>query len=146
MDEINACDTVITYDDDKSIDDIKVLQNNGHKVIYLGKGHNDLTMIEAADIAVAVGEDCTGDAVNLADMVMINYSDSAIDDVKKTAKKIHTIAMENIYFSIGVKLIILILDVVLAKSIPMWFAIFGDIGVCLLAVANSARAISIKRK
>ena len=67
MDEINACDTVITYDDDKSIDDIKVLQNNGHKVIYLGKGHNDLTMIEAADIAVAVGEDCTGDAVNLGE-------------------------------------------------------------------------------
>ena len=147
MDEINACDTIVTYKEDKSIDDIKVLQNNGHKVIYLGKGHGDLTMLEVADIAVAVGEDCTGDAVNLADMVMIDYSDTAIDDVKAVAKKIHTIAMENIYFSVAVKLVILILDVVLAKSIPMWFAIFGDIGVCLLAVANSARAIALgKRK
>ena len=147
MDEINSCDTIVTYKEDKSIDDIKVLQNNGHKVIYLGKGHGDLTMLEAADIAVAVGEDCTGDAVNLADMVMINYFDNAIDDVKKNAKKIHAIAMENIYFSVAVKLVILILDVVLAKSIPMWFAIFGDIGVCLLAVANSARAIALgKRK
>ncbi len=147
MDEINACDTVVTYDDNKSIDDIKVLQNNGHRVIYLGKGHNDLTMLEAADIAVAVGEDCTGDAVNLSDMVMINYSDSAIDDTKAVAKKIRAIAMENIYFSIIVKLVILVLDVLLEKSIPMWFAIFGDIGVCLLAVANSARAIALgKRK
>ena len=76
-------------------------------------------------------------------MVMINYSDHAIDDTKRIAKKIRTIAMENIYFSIIVKLIILVLDVLLEKSIPMWFAIFGDIGVCLLAVANSARAISI---
>ena len=147
MDEINACDTVVTYYDNKSIDDIKVLQNNGHRVIYLGKGHNDLTMLEAADIAVAVGEDCTGDAVNLSDMVMINYSDSAIDDTKAVAKKIRAIAMENIYFSIIVKLVILVLDVLLEKSIPMWFAIFGDIGVCLLAVANSARAIALgKRK
>ncbi len=147
MDEINACDTVVTYDDNKSIDDIKVLQNNGHRVIYLGKGHNDLTMLEAADIAVAVGEDCTGDAVNLSDMVMINYSDSAIDDTKAVAKKIRAIAMENIYFSIIVKLVILVLDVLLEKSIPMWFAIFGDIGVCLLAIANSARAIALgKRK
>lgn len=147
MDEINSCDTVVTYLENKSIDDIKVLQNNGHKVIYLGKGHDDLTMLEAADIAVAVGEDCTGDAVNLADMVMINYYDNAIDDTKRIAKKIHNIAMENIYFSVAVKLVILILDVVLAKSIPMWFAIFGDIGVCLLAVANSARAIALgKRK
>lgn len=147
LDEINACDTIITYDDNKSIDDIKVLQNNGHRVIYLGKGHNDLTMLEAADIAAAVGEDCTGDAVNLSDMVMINYYDNAIDDVKAVSKKIRAIALENIYFSIAVKMVILVLDVLLSKSIPMWFAIFGDIGVCLLAIANSARAIALgKRK
>lgn len=146
LDEINNCDTIITYNDDKSIDDIKVLQNNGKRVVYLGKGINDITMLEAADVAVAVGEDCTGDAVNVADMVMINYNERAIDDTKKIAKKIRTIAMENIYFSIIVKLIILVLDVLLEKSIPMWFAIFGDIGVCLLAVANSARAISIGKK
>ena len=79
-------------------------------------------------------------------MVMIDYSDTAIDDVKAVAKKIHAIAMENIYFSVAVKLVILILDVVLAKSIPMWFAIFGDIGVCLLAVANSARAIALSKR
>lgn len=145
MDEINNCDTIITYEENKSIDDIKVLQNNGHKVIYLGKGINDLTMLEAADIAVAVGEDCTGDAVNIADMVIIENYDNAIEDTKKTAKQIKKLALENIYFSILVKAIILLLDVILAQKIPMWFAIFGDIGVCLLAVANSARAIKIKK-
>lgn len=145
LDEINDCDTVITYNDDMSVDDIKVLQNKGHRVIYLGKGKNDLSMFDAADVSVAVGEDCTAQSVELADMVIIRDSENAVEKVKKTAKKVHIIALENIYFSIFIKLIILVLDVVLAREIPMWFAIFGDIGVCLLAIANSARALALSK-
>lgn len=143
LDEINDCDTVITYKDDKSVDDVKVLQNNGHRVIYLGKGINDIPMLEAADVSAAVGEDCTAQSVEAADMVILKENDGAVEVVKKTAKKVHNIALENIYFSILIKAIILVLDVVLAREIPMWFAIFGDIGVCLIAVANSARAIAL---
>lgn len=146
LDIINDCDIVINYNDNKSVDDIKVLQNQGHRVIYLGKGINDNSMLEAADVAVAVGEDCTAQSVELSDMVIIRDSENAIDKVKKNARKIHNIALENIYFSILIKLVILVLDVVLAKEIPMWFAIFGDIGVCLIAIANSARAIELNKK
>lgn len=147
LDEIDKCDTFITYEDNKSIDDIKVMQNSGSKIIYFGKNGSDITAMEAADISVAVGEDCTGEAVEVADMVMINHNDMNVKSVKTIAKKIHTIAMENIVFSILVKVVILILDVILAKELPMWFAIFGDIGVCLIAIANSARAIILgKRK
>ena len=54
--------------------------------------------------------------------------------------------MENIVFSVMIKVIILVCDVLLSKELPMWFAIFGDIGVCLLAVANSARLMKFKKK
>ena len=103
-------------------------------------------MLEAADVSAAVGEDCTAQSVEAADMVILKENDGAVDVVKKTAKKVHNIALENIYFSILIKAVILVLDVVLAKEIPMWFAIFGDIGVCLIAVANSARAIALGKK
>lgn len=146
LDEIDKCDTFITFEDNKSIDDIKVLQNSGAKVVYFGKGHSDVTSMESADISVAVGEDCTGEAVEVADMVMINHNDTNIEAVKHIAKKVHNIAMENIVFSILVKVVILVLDVILAKELPMWFAIFGDIGVCLIAIANSARAIALGKK
>lgn len=146
LDEINNCDTIIRYSDDKSLDDIKVLQNNGHKVIYLGNGENDLTMMEGADIAVTSEDNCTAQSVDLADMVVMGDFDSSLADSKRIAKKVHTIALENIYFSILVKLVILVCDVLLAKELPMWFAIFGDIGVCLLAVANSARIIAMKKR
>lgn len=145
IDEINSCDTIITYDDDKSLDDIKVLQNNGHKVIYFGNGDNDLTMMEGADIAVTAEDNCTAQSVELADVVVLGDFDNSLCNAKRIAKKVRIIALENIYFSIFVKLIILVCDVLLAKELPMWFAIFGDIGVCLLAVANSARIITMKK-
>lgn len=146
LDEIGRCDSVITYNENKSIDDIKVMQNSGAKILYFGKDQTDVTSMEAANISVAVGEDCTADAVEVADMVMINHNDTNVEVVRNIAKKVHTIAMENIVFSLLVKLVILVLDVILAKDLPMWFAIFGDIGVCLIAVANSSRAIMLGKK
>lgn len=145
IDEINGCNTIVSYKDDMGFDDIKVLQNNGHKVMYLGNGKNDLTMMEGADIAVAAEDDCTAQAVELADAVILGDFDNAVENIKKISKKVRTIALENIYFSIFVKFVILVCDVLLAKELPMWFAIFGDIGVCLLAVANSARIITMKK-
>lgn len=145
IDEINGCDTIVSYKDDMSLDDMKVLQNNGHKVMYLGNGKNDLTMMEGADIAIAADDDCTAQAVEFADAVILGDFDNAVENIKKISKKVRTIALENIYFSIFVKFVILVCDVLLAKELPMWFAIFGDIGVCLLAVANSARIITMKK-
>lgn len=141
MDKIFDFDTVVTYDDNKSIDDIKVMQNNSENVVYIGKYDSDTTSMEAADLSIAVGEDCSAAAVEVADIVASNESKLNIEAIKGIAKRVHIIAMENIVFSILIKLIILILDVILAKEIPMWFAIFGDIGVCLIAIANSARAL-----
>lgn len=146
FDEIINCDTVVTHSDDKSLDDIKVLQNNGHRVIYIGNGEHDLTMLEDADIAITVADDCTADAVGYADIVVMNSAEDAVEVTKRVAKKVRRIAMENIVFSVLIKLIILVCDVLLSKELPMWFAIFGDIGVCLLAVANSARVIKFKKR
>lgn len=143
LDEISKCDTVVTYEDNKSIDDIKVLQNSGAKVLYFGKNQNDVTSMEAANVAIAVGEDCTSEAVEVADAVMLKHNDTNIEIVKHIGRKVHRIAMENITFSIMVKIVILVLDVILAQDLPMWFAIFGDIGVCLIAILNSIRAIRL---
>lgn len=146
LDEIDTCDTVLTYNDDKSLDDIKVLQNNGHRVVYIGNGEHDLTMMDGADVSLAVADNCTAEAVGYADMVVMDSTKNAVQITKSVAKKVHRVAMENIVFSVLVKAVILVCDVLLSKELPMWFAIFGDIGICLLAVANSARVIKFKKR
>lgn len=141
MDKIPNCDTVVSYEENKSVDDIMVLQNNSHNIIYIGKHDTDVTALETANVSIAVGEDATALAVEAADIVASDEASLDLSVIKRIGKRTHKIALENIAFSIGIKVIILVLDVLLAKEIPMWFAIFGDIGVCLLAIANSARAL-----
>ena len=63
---------------------------------------------------------------------------------KKAAKKAVTLARENVVFALAVKLVILVLAVFLNKEVPMWLAEFGDVGVAILAILNSLRALRIK--
>ena len=103
-------------------------------------------MMDGADVSLAVADNCTAEAVGFADMVVMDSTKNAVQITKSVAKKVHRVAMENIVFSVLVKAVILICDVLLSKELPMWFAIFGDIGICLLAVANSARVIKFKKR
>ena len=84
-------------------------------------------------------------AIEAADIVVMGDSLSTLPKGIRTAKKTMRLATENIVFSILVKAVILVLDIFLAKKMPMWVAVFGDVGVCLIAVANSLRAMITKK-
>ncbi len=141
IDAIAKCNITVTQSEKKTVRDIKAFQSIGKTVLYAGNGLADMEMLQIADIAVALGENCTAEAVEVSDMVIINGDTNILEKTKTISKRVRTIAFENIVLSVAVKIVILILDVILAQELPMWLAIFGDVGICLIAVANSSRAL-----
>lgn len=122
-------------------------QEDGNIVLYTGDGINDAPVLATADLGVAMGSIGSDVAIEAADVVIMSDSLSKIPVGRKIAKKTMTIVHENIIFSIGVKLLIIIgCAVGIFDENAMWLAVFGDVGVCLLAVANSLRTLGFKDK
>lgn len=122
-------------------------QEDGNIVLYTGDGINDAPVLATADLGVAMGTIGSDVAIEAADVVIMSDSLSKIPVGRKIAKKTMTIVHENIIFSIGVKLLIIIgCAVGIFDENAMWLAVFGDVGMCLLAVANSLRTLGFKDK
>lgn len=130
---------------DEKAEKIKSIIDDGHTVLYVGDGINDVPVISAANVGIAMGGAGSDIAIEAADVVVMGDSLSALPKCLAIAKKTMRLAKENIIFSISVKAIILILDVLLAVKLPMWVAVFGDVGVCLIAVANALRTMIIRK-
>lgn len=108
----------------------------GGPLLYVGDGINDTPVMAASDVAVAMGGLGSDAAIEASDFVL-SASLTALPKAIKGAKKTRRIVFENIVFSIAVKVALMILS--LSGIIPLWAAVFGDVGVMLLAVANSLR-------
>lgn len=131
----------------EKVDKVKEIKKNGGTVLYTGDGINDAPVLALADIGVAMGAIGSDAAIEAADVVIMGDSLSKIPAARRIAKKTMTIVRENIVFSIAVKvLIILITALGLLGESAMWLAVFGDVGVCLIAVANSLRAMHYRAK
>lgn len=120
----------------------KIIDNANGKTIYIGDGINDAPVLAISDIGVSMGQIGSDAAIEASDVVILNDDLSAISKMLKIAKKTRKIVLENIFISIGIKIIVLILTILGLVGIE--FAIFADVGVCVIAVLNAMRALSIK--
>ncbi len=113
------------------------------KLLYAGDGINDTPVMAVSDVAVAMGGLGSDAAIEASDFVLAGDSLSALPKAVKGAKKTRAIVKQNIVFSIGVKAALMAASVAATATglfaLPIWAAVFGDVGVMLLAVLNSMR-------
>ena len=129
---------------DEKANIVSELQKSGSTVVYTGDGINDAPVLSQADVGVAMGGAGSDIAVDASDMVIMGDSLSKLATGKKVAKKTIRIVHENIIFAIAVKLLIIIgCAIGIFDENAMWLAVFGDVGVCLIAIANSLRALRV---
>lgn len=106
-------------------------------LMYVGDGVNDTPVMTVSDVAVSMGALGSDAAIEASDLVLVSDHLGALPKAVRAAKKTRKIVMENIVFSIAVKVAFMVLS--LFGMIPLWLAVIGDVGVMLLAVLNSMR-------
>ncbi|MEG0878071.1 MAG: HAD-IC family P-type ATPase, partial [Oscillospiraceae bacterium] len=120
----------------------KIAKETNGICMFAGDGINDAPLLARADVGIAMGGVGSDAAIEAADAVLMTDDISRIASAIRIARGTRKIIVQNITLALGVKLIVL--AVAAFGAVPMWLAIFADVGVALLAVANAARAVMIK--
>ena len=140
IDEVRA--ELLPQDKVEAFENIIASAKGKGKVAFVGDGINDAPVLARADIGIAMGEVGSDAAIEAADVVIMNDNLDSIDLALKVAAKTRMIVIQNIVFALAIKTIIMVLAFLGITTI--WFAIFADVGVALLAVLNAVRALNVK--
>ena len=114
----------------------------GEQLIFVGDGINDAPVLSRADIGVAMGALGSDAAIEAADLVLMDDDLNKLPVAVRIARKTLCIVRENIVFALTVKFLVLVLSAVGAAN--MWWAVFADVGVSVIAILNSMRMLNAK--
>ena len=128
---------------EKLIEEKNATASSKASLAFVGDGINDAPVLAIADIGIAMGALGSDAAIEAADVVLMDDDPMGIVKAIRIARKCIRIVYENIYFAIGVKILCLILGALGIAN--MWLAIFADVGVMVLCVLNSVRALFVKK-
>ena len=141
LDEYHA--HLMPEDKVEKLEELIAKKQQNRSVIFVGDGINDAPVLTRADVGIAMGGLGSDAAIEAADAVIMDDSPSKIALAVSAARKTMSIVKQNIVFALLIKALFLILGAVGLMS--MWGAVFADVGVTLLAVLNSLRALQVKR-
>lgn len=112
-------------------------KNDNETVVFVGDGINDAPVLAVSDLGVAMGNAGSDAAVEAANIVLIDDDPQKLPAGIRLAIRTQKIVKENIVFSILIKVAIMVLGA--TGVVPLWLAVFSDVGVCLLAILNAMR-------
>ena len=141
IDEV--CSELLPGDKVEKVEELLTKKPEKDKLAFVGDGINDAPVLSRADIGIAMGALGTDAAIEAADIVLMDDDPLKISKAIRISRKCLRIVYENIYFAIGIKVICLVLGALGIAN--MWFAIFADVGVMILAVLNAIRTLFVKK-
>lgn len=137
-----VCSELLPADKVTKVEELLAKKQGNDKLAFVGDGINDAPVLRRADIGIAMGAMGSDAAIEAADVVLMDDDPAKIAKAIRISRKCIGIVKQNTYFAIGVKFSCLALGAVGIAN--MWYAIFADVGVMVLAVLNAIRALYVK--
>ena len=139
LDEYHA--QLLPADKVERVETLLADEEGHHKLVFVGDGVNDAPVLTRADVGIAMGAMGSDAAIEAADVVLMDDKPSNIARAMRLARKTMGIVWQNIVFALAVKLVILVLAALGVAN--MWLAVFGDVGVAIIAILNAMRAMRV---